>query len=263
VARATELLEVGSPAVRRHAAWLLAVEASADGDHRRAHGALCALGDRERLGVLPRLPIDVTDEVELVRIAVAADDGELVDATVRSTRARVARNPGVRSIAGASAHVEGLAGSDCDALAEAIEHLEQGPRPLPLGSALEDLGRLLVQRGDRQGGSARLGRSLEIYALAGATWDAGRVRRHLRSLGVRRRLVPASPSPGGWGGLTESELAVVRLVVQGLTNREVAERLFLSPHTVSTHLRHVFDKLQINSRVELARVAARMDAPAL
>ena len=42
---------------------------------------------------------------------------------------------------------------------------------------------------------------------------------------------------------------------RGLTNREVAERLFLSPHTVSSHLRHVFGKLGINSRVELARLA--------
>ena len=263
VARATALLDVGSLAVRRHAAWLLTVEASADGDHRRAHRALCSLGGEERLRVLPRLPIDVTDEVELVRVAVAVDDGELVDTTVRSTRARAARNPGVRSIAGTSAHVAGLAGHDCDALGEAIEHLEQGPRPLPLASALEDLGRLLVGRGDREAGAERLGRALEIYALAGAAWDAGRVRRHLRSLGVRRRLLLAAPCRTGWGGLTDSELAVVRLVVQGLTNREVAERLFLSPHTVSTHLRHAFEKLQLNSRVELARVAAREDVAAL
>jgi DNA-binding CsgD family transcriptional regulator len=56
--------------------------------------------------------------------------------------------------------------------------------------------------------------------------------------------------------LTESELAVVRLVARGLTNREVADRLFVSPHTVGQHLRHVFAKLDINSRVELARLAA-------
>ena len=45
------------------------------------------------------------------------------------------------------------------------------------------------------------------------------------------------------------------LIANGLTNREAAERLFISPHTVSTHLRHVFAKLGINSRVELARLA--------
>jgi DNA-binding CsgD family transcriptional regulator len=55
--------------------------------------------------------------------------------------------------------------------------------------------------------------------------------------------------------MTASELAVARLVAQGLTNREVAEQLFVSPHTVSSHLRHVFAKLDVNSRVELTRLA--------
>jgi DNA-binding CsgD family transcriptional regulator len=55
--------------------------------------------------------------------------------------------------------------------------------------------------------------------------------------------------------MTTSELAVALLVAQGLTNREAAERPFVSPHTVNSHLRHVFSKLRINSRVELARLA--------
>jgi DNA-binding CsgD family transcriptional regulator len=71
--------------------------------------------------------------------------------------------------------------------------------------------------------------------------------------------VPAARN--GWAALTDSELAVVGLVVQGMTNREVAERLFVSPHTVSTHLRHAFEKLKLNSRVELASVAARHGVP--
>jgi DNA-binding CsgD family transcriptional regulator len=56
--------------------------------------------------------------------------------------------------------------------------------------------------------------------------------------------------------MTDSELSVVRLAAHGLTNREVAERLYVSPHTVSGHLRHAFEKLGINSRVALARIAA-------
>jgi DNA-binding CsgD family transcriptional regulator len=59
----------------------------------------------------------------------------------------------------------------------------------------------------------------------------------------------------GWAAMTDSELAVVRLVVDGLTNREVAERLYVSPHTVSGHLRHAFEKLGITSRVALTRIA--------
>jgi DNA-binding CsgD family transcriptional regulator len=55
--------------------------------------------------------------------------------------------------------------------------------------------------------------------------------------------------------MTESELSVVRLAADGFTNREIAERLYVSPHTVSGHLRHAFEKLGINSRVALARLA--------
>ena len=60
----------------------------------------------------------------------------------------------------------------------------------------------------------------------------------------------------GWAALTDSELSVVRLIAQGLTNREAAQELFVSPHTINSHLRHAFTKLGVNSRVELARIAA-------
>jgi DNA-binding CsgD family transcriptional regulator len=60
----------------------------------------------------------------------------------------------------------------------------------------------------------------------------------------------------GWGSLTASERSIADLVAEGLTNREVGARLFLSPHTVDAHLRHIFRKLDIRSRVELARMVA-------
>jgi DNA-binding CsgD family transcriptional regulator len=63
----------------------------------------------------------------------------------------------------------------------------------------------------------------------------------------------------GWESLTEAEIAVVRLVAGGASSRAVAERLFLSINTVNTHLRHVFTKLGIRSRVELARVVFQHD----
>ncbi|MDQ4132077.1 MAG: tetratricopeptide repeat protein [Actinomycetota bacterium] len=61
----------------------------------------------------------------------------------------------------------------------------------------------------------------------------------------------------GWNGLTSAERRVVRLVEEGLTNREIGGRLFVSPRTVSTHLSHVFAKLGVSSRVELASEASR------
>ena len=62
----------------------------------------------------------------------------------------------------------------------------------------------------------------------------------------------------GWASLTETELTVANLVTQGLTNRRIAERIFLSTHTVAYHLRHIFVKLNITSRVDLARLGAEM-----
>ncbi|GAA2930129.1 helix-turn-helix transcriptional regulator [Streptomyces mexicanus] len=73
------------------------------------------------------------------------------------------------------------------------------------------------------------------------------------STASRRR--PAS----GWHSLTRAELRVARLVATGLSNRAVAERLVLSPHTVDTHLRHVYAKLAIRSRVQLVRHALLHD----
>lgn len=86
----------------------------------------------------------------------------------------------------------------------------------------------------------------------GANWDATRVRVRLRQLGIRRNLQQSRPTQG-WAGLTDSELAVVRLVAAGQTNSQVAAQLYLSPNTISSHLHHVFTKLGIRSRVELVR----------
>ncbi len=94
---------------------------------------------------------------------------------------------------------------------------------------------------------------------AGAERDAARVRSRLRALGLRRLAGAKQRPSGGWAALTEAELMVVREVAAGATNRAAAQRLFLSPHTVSTHLRHAFTKLGINSRVELARMALEHD----
>ncbi|OOK80373.1 bacterial regulatory s, luxR family protein [Mycobacterium kansasii] len=71
-----------------------------------------------------------------------------------------------------------------------------------------------------------------------------------RGRGERKR--PAS----GWASLTPTERDVVRLVADGLANNEIAARLFISRRTVQTHLTHVYAKLGINSRVQLAHEGA-------
>ena len=204
--------------------------------------------------------MDVADEARLVRIALAAQDHELAVHAVASAQRRSAINPDVRSLAAAAAHADGLLRHSQQRLADAVELCEGGPRPLALASALEDLGAITVKNGDTQHAVDVLSRALELYAHAGAAWDACRVRGRLRALGVHRRLVSARRPGRGWAAMTDSELAVARLVAQGLSNREVAERLFVSPHTVSGHLRHVFAKLDVNSRAELTRLAGLHDS---
>jgi DNA-binding CsgD family transcriptional regulator len=65
----------------------------------------------------------------------------------------------------------------------------------------------------------------------------------------------AANNYSGWGRLTDAERSVAELVSLGYTNREAGARLFISPHTVDYHLRHIFRKLDIDSRVQLARIA--------
>jgi DNA-binding CsgD family transcriptional regulator len=71
---------------------------------------------------------------------------------------------------------------------------------------------------------------------------------------VRRRHWTQGDRPvSGWGSLTDTERRISELVAQGMTNRQVADQLFISVHTTAFHLRHIFRKLQIGSRLELAR----------
>ena len=253
------MLDHGVPSVRAHAVWALALQAVGDGDPPGAHRRLSVLGEDERMSILPLFPMDVTDDPLLVRIALAVGDQELAVRAVASAQRRSAINPGVRSLAAAAAHADGLLRGSEPRLAEAVELFEEGPRPLALALALEDHGAITLATGYTQDAADDFSRALEVFAHTGAAWDAGRVRGRLRALGVRRRLVSARRPGRGWAGMTDSELAVARLVAQGLSNRQVAERLFVSPHTVSSHLRHVFAKLGVNSRVELTRQAGQLD----
>jgi DNA-binding CsgD family transcriptional regulator len=83
-----------------------------------------------------------------------------------------------------------------------------------------------------------------------------------RARGAPERGTSAPAAAYGWSSLTATELAVAEQVAQGLTNREAAARLYLSPHTIDFHLRQVFRKLDVRSRVELTRVILQRPAPA-
>jgi DNA-binding CsgD family transcriptional regulator len=256
---ARTMLERSVPGVRRHAAWLLALQAMARNDPAAAHRSLRAVTESDGAPILPLFPMDVTDEVHMVRIAIAAADDDLAEHAVAAAQTRLRLNPGVVSIAAVAAHTAGLLHRSHDELSSAVAFFGDGPRPIALASALEDLGKRDVSRGDPEAGIAAFDRALSLYVDAGAEWDAARLRRRLRALGVRRRLLSTPRPQRGWEALTDSELKVVRLIAAGRTNREAGEQLFVSPHTVSSHLRRAFAKLDVSSRVELSRLAADHD----
>jgi DNA-binding CsgD family transcriptional regulator len=256
------LLEDATPNFRRQAVWLLALQTMGAGDPAAAHGWLCALGEDQRTAILPLFPVDVTDEIPLARIALAAGDDELAEVAAAQAEARARRNPQVATIVATAAHVRGLLTSNVEELERAVDLFSSSPRRLTRAYALEDLGVARARAGAVDAAIEALDGALVAFAEAGAGWDVARVRARLREHGVRRRLVARERAETGWAALTDSELAVARLVAHGLTNREVAEQLFVSPNTVSSHLRSVFAKLDINSRLALARIAAEHDVAA-
>jgi DNA-binding NarL/FixJ family response regulator len=105
---------------------------------------------------------------------------------------------------------------------------------------------------------------LAAYEFLSATRDAARVRAALRELGVRSRRRAERPTADGprYARFTSTELDVLRLLVQGKTNRTVATELFISPRTVETHISHMFMKLGVSSRTALVTTAAELGIPA-
>ena len=75
--------------------------------------------------------------------------------------------------------------------------------------------------------------------------------------------VPITENSPTWSILSPSQRAVAELVARGLTNREVAEELYMSRHTVGSHLRVVFQKFNVDSRVKLARLVSLAEAGVL
>jgi DNA-binding NarL/FixJ family response regulator len=90
--------------------------------------------------------------------------------------------------------------------------------------------------------------------VVGALVHLGEVPPASKPTAARRPIRSTGRPSLGWGSLRSSELGIADLVAAGLTNREVAARLFVSPHTVDFHLRQIYRKLSITSRIELTRM---------
>ncbi|MGW2850640.1 AAA family ATPase [Streptomyces sp. NPDC001215] len=181
------------------------------------------------------------------------------DRTVLTEAARIAeegsrRNPDVASFEGVAYHVRGLAADDIDLLRTADSVLARSPRPVLQAFVASDLGRSLLDKGLRSEAVTQVERAWKIYDEIGYTVAAEDSRRLLSSVGVRRAEWSArSARPAsGWDALTRTEVTVAKLIGGGLTNRAVAVEMGISPNTVGTHMRSIFNKLGIHSRVQLA-----------
>ncbi len=169
-----------------------------------------------------------------------------------------------KSAQAAALRCRGMFDADSDLLCEAVSILRDSPRPLERATACEEAAGVLSDTAETMKGLAMLEEALGIYQELGATRDIARVEARLRSLGRRpsRRGWQQRQAKVGWDALTRTEIEVVTLAGESLTNREIAERLYISPRTVETHMTHVFAKLGLSSRIDLrAEVVRRRRDP--
>jgi DNA-binding CsgD family transcriptional regulator len=235
-----------------------ALLASATGDGARVEAMLAEVIDRPE-ALTQSLAIEATQAPQLVRLALSVDDRQRA-ATVVKTVADIAdRNAAAPLYRTCALHARGLIDQNGTTLTDAAEQLGHSPRHLAVGAVFEDAATALLQVDRRDPGIDLLKASLAAWERAGAPRDETRVRARLRELGVHRRsrVTGASVRPvTGWESLTVAENRVAQLAAQGRTNKQIAEQLYLSPYTVATHLKHIFTKLDVTSRVELARRSA-------
>jgi DNA-binding CsgD family transcriptional regulator len=191
-----------------------------------------------------------------VRICVSTGDRERARALLPAIEEQAAAT-GTAFMQGQALRCRALIEQDADVMVQALALYRQCPRPSELAAACEDTGLLLASAGRLEESVPLLDEASGLFESLGAERDVARVGAHLRQHGVkrgsRRRHVRAT---SGWESLTETEHKVVALVAQRLSNPEVAERLFVSRHTVESHLKHIYRKLDLSSRVELASMAA-------
>jgi DNA-binding CsgD family transcriptional regulator/tetratricopeptide (TPR) repeat protein len=222
--------------------------------------------------------------VPLARLHLARGEGEVAAAVLRrcigSVRTTVLHAPALALLAEVSAarghrdaaealldrlrtlasetglpHVEGLAAMVAGLLAggSSLPHLEVAlvafeRAGLPYEAACSRLAIARRHGGDLPDLAVAEGRAaLDTFRALGARRDADEAAQLLRTLGVR---APAVPSPRSPTGLTQREGEVLRLVVEGLSNQQIADRLFLSKRTVEHHVGHIMAKLGVTTRAE-------------
>ncbi|MEU5144708.1 AAA family ATPase [Streptomyces sp. NPDC021139] len=248
--------EASSGTTQRYGPWVALARAGladAEGEEGEAAALTRSFASRELTRLLAVPP---SHWPGIVRIALGDEDLSVAQAVSGALHSLTAQDESRQTIGAVRAHVNGLLHRDPRALLSAITGYRSTGRPLALAAACEDLGELMAASTNTTSAIPYFEEAGQLASAAGARRDQERIRRRLRRLGVRTAPVRHHmASPQGLGSLTESEQKLIPLVVQGLTNRAIADRLYVSVHTVNTHMKHIFTKLGINSRVELTRLA--------
>jgi DNA-binding CsgD family transcriptional regulator len=151
----------------------------------------------------------------------------------------------------------GLLDRDAGLLLQAADRYRDAGRPLLGAQAVEAAAGVFLDRGERGPARTAFTRSLDLYTLLGAARDVARLQASFRAQGIRRApRVKHRKARRGWDSLTPTEVKITEMVAQGLSNPQIAAKLFLSRRTVGTHVSHILSKLDVNSRIDIAREAA-------
>jgi len=229
--------------------------------------ALLAVGDAERAG---QVLADVVDALPaplrcrafevLTGCAIARDrrsDAERAAAAC----AQVTEPRSARAVAARAGALVALHRGDAPRAVELALAAAAGFVDTPLDEAQARLvaSRALAVAGRLEHAADEAVRAAAIFDRCGAPARRAAAERELRRLGHRRPHRRTRPGDGdaGVAALTERELQVARMIVDRRTNAEIAAALFLSPKTVESHVRNLFHKLSVSSRVEVARVVER------
>jgi DNA-binding CsgD family transcriptional regulator len=157
----------------------------------------------------------------------------------------------------------GVVDHDAARLLRAADRYHDARRPLLGAKALEAAAGTLVDTGDRDPARAAFTRAVDLYSSLGATRDVARLQARFRAHGIRRApRVKHRRARRGWDSLTPAEAKIAALVAAGMTNPQIAARLFLSHRTVATHVSHILGKLDVRSRIDIAREATDRRAAA-
>ena len=254
-AAARDLARWGPGYLTTWAAWPRALIQEAGGELGQALATMTGAWDTcARLGLALDYPAVGAD---LVRLALAAGDiGRARDASAAVTEV-AARNE-VPWMTGAALRCRGLIEDDAEILQAAAVACAGGSRPLGLALACEDAGAAFARQGRLDRARPLLDQALGIYERLGAARDLARAEATLRGAGIRRGRRGTRGRPQiGWASLTPAEHAVAGLVAEGLSNPQIGERLYISHRTVQTHLAHMFAKLDIATRAQLAADVTR------